>query len=124
MEYCDHDPSYMEVPPPTQKIATDYPDVVPNMLIDRNFPRCKYCDMSQAEDREYMAKQGSQVDSIDNWIQEMEDKEGRNGYDQRLWQQKRVLATRNLYAAIFLAWQPFWAIWGKPLEQARMTFPR
>ncbi len=36
---------------------------------------------------------------------------------------KRELSIIHERAAIFLAWHPFWAVWGKPQSDAHKTFP-
>ncbi|KAK0725315.1 hypothetical protein B0H67DRAFT_641758 [Lasiosphaeris hirsuta] len=128
-------------PPSIPDLIRDFPDVVPDFSIRRDQPRCRSCDYRASMNRyqNWWSDVNKYMVSVSKALHKeypgdtamtlrQEGVPGAEDYNARFWldYRKEVLkeqANRYTEAWKFIAWIPFWSIWGKPVGHKDIVWP-
>lgn len=122
MATCNHETTYLQVPPSLKFLVQNYPHIVPHQTLDRSTPRCKLCDLISAHERATIAENPPPyINAVEQIERDIELIDKLVTADVATKQDKEDLTVLHdqLRDAIMLAdiriqeaWYPYWAIWG------------
>lgn len=123
---CNHDYQFIVLPPSIEFMTQNFPNISPNLLLDHSIPRCKLCDLSDAQEMFELLRMPDEayrniapnmfnyikgkIKSTEYWFSTGVRKEET---EKALveWKQKRADAI-SAKKSIENTWNECWSIWG------------
>lgn len=117
MATCGHKTNFSFLPPSLDKFAKNFPDLLPDLDIDRTILRCRLCDLIDTEAEADRAALKAKRTIVDIEARLAEANQGIVTWEDpadfipRLLQE-RSDTLRGMDQKIREVWEKFWAVWG------------